>query len=953
MRKGWKKAVSTMLCAAMILSMSSFMVSADGETTIPETPAGDATTEVPGDEKDPEEQPPVNEEKDPADEEKDPADEEKDPADEEKDPADEEKDPADEEKDPADEEKDPADEEKDPADEEKDPSEVPGGPEQPSNSLPLTPLTPATPAVENGIMPMGEAICTVDGTVYPSVNEAIKNANGKIVTLIANVEEDVVVPENTTVTIELGNYTITNSSGHTITVKSGANLTITGNGTVDNVTHAKAAIWNEGIVTLNGGAYTRSEEAGASEGESGGNSYYNIVNHGNMTINPGVSVSQTGHFSSLIENGWYNGSENTDGSESVMVINGGTFSGGLNTIKNDDYGDLTIHGGNFKNTTQASLLNWNKATITGGTFESNASDAVILNGHIDEKMDQGILTISGGTFTATGDGDAIQDMQNGSEKEGGEITITGGEFNGDLNFGGKGSAVVNISDATINGDVMAADGVTATIKNSQVSGTVNGVESDDTTTTGDVAEINGTKYATLQEAIEHVNEGETIKILKDIPDAVGISVPEGKNFTIDFDGHTYTLVGPGAGSAGTETNAFQLLKDSTITFKNGTIRISEGANNVKRIIQNYANLTLENMQIYAQNQAGGEDYPLSFNNGNIVFKGNTSIYTSSSDNIAFDVCYWKDGGYEDGVSVTFEDYTGTINGVIIYDSTDEEKGKLEINGNGHFGKIDCSSGSENAAKEGIEIFGGTFTESVKEYVVESLNYELNSNGLYSYYSTLEEAKRAAGIAGGTIIDRKTLTVTVVSPTTSDDDTTTPSRPSGSHSTGSSSNSNVSYTRDPEQDKREAEENMWKRAINKINSARDGSSLKIYTGIVDEIPDYVLDALRENNVTVTFYNQDGDEVTIPAGMAPKSLRDSWTFKQLGNYVLSLDEVVTEVEETTETTQPAAEQNAEQNAQAADNTAKPNPETGDASSSMMAIAAAAASLCGVVLLSKKNK
>lgn len=143
MRKGWKKAVSTMLCAAMILSMSSFMVSADGEPTIPETPAGDATTEVPGDEKDPEEQPPVNEEKDPADEEKDPADEEKDPA----------------------------DEEKDPADEEKDPSEVPGGPEQPSNSLPLTPLTPATPAAENGIM-------TLDAqpTSTPTNEEELKAA---------------------------------------------------------------------------------------------------------------------------------------------------------------------------------------------------------------------------------------------------------------------------------------------------------------------------------------------------------------------------------------------------------------------------------------------------------------------------------------------------------------------------------------------------------------------------------------------------------------------------------------------------------------------------------------------------------------------------------------------------------------------------------------------------------
>ena len=35
MRKGWKKAVSTMLCAAMILSMSSFMVSAEELNKIP------------------------------------------------------------------------------------------------------------------------------------------------------------------------------------------------------------------------------------------------------------------------------------------------------------------------------------------------------------------------------------------------------------------------------------------------------------------------------------------------------------------------------------------------------------------------------------------------------------------------------------------------------------------------------------------------------------------------------------------------------------------------------------------------------------------------------------------------------------------------------------------------------------------------------------------------------
>ena len=80
-----------------------------------------------------------------------------------------------------------------------------------------------------------------------------------------------------------------------------------------------------------------------------------------------------------------------------------------------------------------------------------------------------------------------------------------------------------------------------------------------------VASVNGVSYATLKEAIDHVGSGGTITILKDIPDAVGISVPSKKNFTIDFGGHTYTLAGPGAGSTGTETNAFQLLKNSTIT----------------------------------------------------------------------------------------------------------------------------------------------------------------------------------------------------------------------------------------------------------------------------------------------------------------------------------------------------------------------------------------------------
>lgn len=258
------------------------------------------------------------------------------------------------------------------------------------------------------------------------------------------------------------------------------------------------------------------------------------------------------------------------------------------------------------------------------------------------------------------------------------------------------------------------------------------------------------RAGSLADAIEGSNKvktGGTIKIIKDT-EAEGLAVPSGSNFVLDFDGHIYTLNRPGAGSSNTETNGFQLLKDSTITFKNGTIRISEknlsaGAGKpIMRIIQNYADLTLENMQIYAKNQAGGEDYALSFNNGNVTFKGTTSVITSSSSNVAFDVC--KFSNYP-GATVTFdESYTGTVNGQIVYDSTDAATHKLTIEGNGTFGTITAAGSATEAAKNGITISGGHFAQPVNpDYLHESLNTQLksasNPEAPYSYYTSMDDA----------------------------------------------------------------------------------------------------------------------------------------------------------------------------------------------------------------------
>ena len=234
-------------------------------------------------------------------------------------------------------------------------------------------------------------------------------ASVKIV-LAADATGDFTVPADADVTVSLNNHKVTNAAGDVFTVALNGKLTIDGTGTVDNISHGKACIYNNGEVWLKGGTYTRSKENGKSKAESGGNSYYNILNHGTMYITEGVKVTQSGHFSSMIANGYYNYSKNTDersgyvegtnAAEPKLYISGGTFSGGLNTIKNDDGAELSISGGTFSNVSQAVVQNHNTTVIEGGTFDASSSLYVVDNcGHDKATNVLGTMTISGGTFT--------------------------------------------------------------------------------------------------------------------------------------------------------------------------------------------------------------------------------------------------------------------------------------------------------------------------------------------------------------------------------------------------------------------------------------------------------------------------------------------------------------------------------------------------------------------------
>ena len=284
-----------------------------------------------------------------------------------------------------------------------------------------------------------------------------------------------------------------------------------------------------------------------------------------------------------------------------------------------------------------------------------------------------------------------------------------------------------------------------------------------------VAKIGETEYETLNAAIATLTSGSSaaVTLLCDVDDATGIKVPTGVTLTIDFAGHAYTLTGPGAGSTNTETNGFQFLKDSNIVMKNGTVRIAAGAVNIRRIIQNYANLTLSNMTFYSANQVGGENYCMSFNNGNITFSGNTSVISSGSNVVAFDVYYWT--AYPNGTKVTFDSsYTGTVNGKIMYDSTDASKAALTVNGNGKFGEIVLSKDAENLANANITISGGKFANDVSDFATPGNTAIKNEDGSFSIgadksengtavaevngygYTTVQAAVNAIGSGTGTI-----------------------------------------------------------------------------------------------------------------------------------------------------------------------------------------------------------
>lgn len=269
----------------------------------------------------------------------------------------------------------------------------------------------------------------IDDVQYATLADAVAAANnGDTVTLLTNTAEDITIAQDKDITLDLNGKTLTNVNSDTITVNKGATLTINGEGTVDNVTHQKTTIYNKGTVTLNGGTYDRSKEDGIKDS----NTYYTLLNHGTMTV-VNVTVNNKGGYSSLFENGYFNQKPETKNgiANPILTIESGNFTGGINTVKNDDDATMIINDGTFANYAQAAFQNHNIATINGGTFDGSTVYAILNCGVCtgnDAEHDKHQLIINDGKFSGK--------IRKGNDENGvhydfGSIAIKGGYFTTD------------------------------------------------------------------------------------------------------------------------------------------------------------------------------------------------------------------------------------------------------------------------------------------------------------------------------------------------------------------------------------------------------------------------------------------------------------------------------------------------------------------------------------------
>ena len=554
----------------------------------------------------------------------------------------------------------------------------------------------------------GKYVAQIGSKYYEKLADAIRlAAKGATIELLTDVNEAVTVSDKKNITLDLNGFTLTNTEGEHTIVNNGT-LTIKDSstaqtGTVDNVTHGRGALVNNGTVILSGGTFERSAEKGKFEPYgNGGNSWYTIANYGTMTIDNGTTVKNAGGYSSNIRNG---GQDST----AKLTINGGTFDGGVNTVKNDANGVLEIKGGELKNTAQYVIMNWNKATISGGTFETAETAGAVLfsSAYQNQSAFCGELTITGGTFTAAGS-KLIDDAYDADNH--GTVKISGGSFNRAVDPKHCDTGFIPTQNA--DGTYGVKEGVY-------------------------VAKVDNVKYETLQAAINAAKGGSTVRLLANVTLTETAVFPAGKTVHLNLVGHNITAAG----------TALRINGKTDIQSTDGVGTI-ESTGNVAVAVGDNANLT-----VYSGTLKGREGAVITGTStgAKIEIRKNPTLIATDNAVIA------GNGSKRDGKPNTILVKGGTFIGGIVTDGYiacgiyAPWNDNVTVSG----GTFNITNGAGIVARAGtVKVTGGTFNcgdGTAKGWVGDSKNKVPNAALVFdeaANYPALTESSQIL-VSGGT------------------------------------------------------------------------------------------------------------------------------------------------------------------------------------------------------------
>lgn len=378
---------------------------------------------------------------------------------------------------------------------------------------------------------VGKYVAEIGSQGYESLTEAVAAAeDGQTVTLLADAAEDVVISKS--ITLDLGGKTLTNTNAGKATIS------VTG-----------------GTVTVKNGNVM------------GGTGYYNIEvtkegSNANLTLTD-VTATAGNTGSSMIDN------------YGTLTITSGTYTGGLDTVKNEPSAKLNITGGTF--------------TLTKGN--SDGFTGVVFN--------YGELTISGGEFVQSdknapyGQAQVIHTDKSGSAAP--STVITGGTFKNlctrspawtvrEMNAA---AGATKVSGGTFNKNILEAYCAAGFIPTKNADGTY-GVKEGHY-----VAAVGSKKYETLADAIRLATKGKTITLLADVEQNTQLAI--NKSITLDLNGktirNTVDIWGDKANAILSITNGAKV----TITG-NGTIDAKENDCYTINVVK--GDLTIENGTFY-------------------------------------------------------------------------------------------------------------------------------------------------------------------------------------------------------------------------------------------------------------------------------------------------------------------------------------------------------------------